>query len=301
MRRMFVLILSFVFLFGIANLMFGEEKRIYNDGVIDYAPMSASFTLSAEDTDSTLKDIRYSIDGSPLKVYEEPISFAEEGRHIIVYRATDLTDNVSCEKIYSVVTDATPPDGLVSVDGPAFIRDEKPYITTKSKIVLWATDNLSGVDTIYVNLDDGDYMAYTEPVIIAEEGLHTTSAYAIDNVGNRSDTYIVKGYVDSTPPSLKINTKDNLFVVNNKNYTNSKNEFSVEAYDDIAGVKAIFVSLDGSEWVSYTDAFNVQIAGFHTLKASALDLLGNESDTAELSFFVDVVPPKASMETSIEE
>jgi len=300
MRKWFVFLLLIMFMFSSLNVMFGEDKRIYNDGVIDYVPISASFALSASDIDSTLKEVQYSIDGSPLEVYKDPISLTTEGRHVIVYRAIDFTDNISNEKIYSVIVDATPPDGLASVDGPAFIRDNKAYLTKESKIILWATDNLSGVDTIYVNLDEGDYIAYKEPVLINVEGYHTASAYAVDNVGNITDTFIMKGYVDSTPPVLRINTKKDFIVVNYNNYTNKENEYSINAYDDIAGVEQIFISLDNSEYVTYTGAFKVQIAGFHSLKAKACDYLGNESDPLELNFFVDVVPPETYMETSVE-
>jgi len=296
------LVTSFILIFGICSLqvLSGQEMRIYNDGIIDYVPMTASFVLSADDYESSLKEIQYSVDGSVLQVYDGPISFSKEGRHIVVYRAMDKTDNISSEEIYSVIADGTPPDGIASVNGPLFVGGGKIYISTKSAIVLWAEDNLSGVDTIYVALDGGGYVAYTGPMTISQEGQHGATAYVVDNVGNKTAEFTVEGYVDSTPPVAQIAPKDQFVVVNGQNYTNRSNEYEVSAYDNMSGVRNILVSLDGSEYVAYTSPFMVQIPGRHTLRAKATDNLGNESVSQELGFFTDVTPPEASMGASVE-
>ncbi len=296
------LVTSFILIFGVCSLQIlsGQEMRIYNDGIIDYVPMTASFVLSANDNESSLKEIQYSVDGSALQVYNGPISFSTEGRHIIVYRAIDKTDNISSEQIYSVIVDGTPPDGIASVDGPLFVNNGKIYISTKSAIVLWAEDNLSGVDSIYVSLDDSGYIAYTEPMVITQEGRHSATAYTVDNVGNKTAEFTVEGYVDSTPPVVRITPEDQFVVVDGINYTNRSNEYSLSANDGMSGVRDILVSLDGSEYVAYTSPFMVQKPGRHVLRVKAVDNLGNESDPQELSFFTDVTPPKASMGASVE-
>jgi len=300
MKKSYSIFLVVIFLCCIARFSMAQEKRIYNDGVIDYVPITASFMLSADDTESTLKEIQYSVDGSPIKIYTEPITFDSEGRHVIVYWAVDMTGNISPEKIYSVVVDGTPPEGLVSVKGPSMIRENMVYITEDTSILLWAEDNLSGVDNIYVQLDDGGYLPYTEPVFITEEGIHRAAAYAVDNVGNRSDTYTIEGYVDNTPPEVKITTAEEFVMVDGKNFTNRNNVYTVEFSDNISGTKEVLVSMDGSEFVTYAGSFRVQIPGYHTLKAKAIDNLGNESLPVEIDFFVDVIPPASRLGTAVE-
>jgi len=301
MKRWYLIVLILLFSISSIHMVTGQEMRIYNDGIIDYVPMTANFVLNAEDYESSLEEIQYSVDGSPLEIYESPISFSTEGRHIIVFRAIDKTGNISSEKIYPVIVDGTPPEGLASVDGPAFMNDGKMYISTNTAVILWAEDNLSGVDMIYVSLDNGSYIAYTEPVTINQEGYHSASTYAADNVGNKTPEYIVEGYVDSTPPVVQIKTMDDFIVVNGDNYANRENEYSVIAYDSFAGTRDIFISLDGSEYVTYSGSFKIQIPGFHSLQAKAADNLGNESNPVKLDFYVDVVPPKASMGVSVAE
>ncbi|MBN2323840.1 MAG: hypothetical protein JXQ30_08900 [Spirochaetes bacterium] len=290
-----------VFLLVSAQLSLGQEKRIYNDGVIDYVPLTANFVLEAWDKDSSLKKIEFSVDGSPLREYTTPLTFGSEGRHVIVYRAIDDTGNISGERIYSVIVDGSPPEGLVSVDGPVFYKEGDYFLTKESNVVIWAEDDLSGVDTIWVSIDGGEYRVYQGKVTIENEGHHTASSYAVDNVGNRSSAYSVSGYVDNTPPAVKILSRDPFVFVSGKNYTNRKNEFRVIATDKISGTGGVWVSLDNSEWFAYSGPFRVQIPGFHSLRAKARDMLMNESDTAEVTFFVDTAPPEATLGTSVED
>ncbi len=275
--------------------------RIYNDGVIDYVPQEARFVLTAEDAESSLDVIQYSIDGSPLEVYTKPLSITGEGRHVIVYRAVDRTGNISSEKIYPVVVDASPPDAFASIDGPFYMDGGNVFITRNSAILVWAEDTLSGVEAIYVSLDEGEYVEFTAPVLIPDEGFHTAKTYAVDNVGNRTDVFSVAGYVDSTPPEVAITTRDDLILAGGERYTNKNNDFTVSADDSIAGVRAIYVSLDGSEYYTYPGPFKVQAAGFHTLKAKAVDNLGNESGPVELTFYIDIIPPATTMGVSFAE
>jgi hypothetical protein len=234
-------------------------------------------------------------------VYDDPITLDREGRHVIVYWAVDRTGNVSSEKIYSVIVDATPPDGFVSVHGPAFIEGDLIYLTGGSTIVVWAEDQLSGVDTVYVSLDGSNFAEYADPVSITDEGYHTASAYAVDNVGNRTDVFSVEGYVDSTPPRVSITAKEDFVEVGRERYTNRVNEYTVAASDEYAGVQDVLVSLDGSDYVAYTAPFKVQQPGPHVVRAVAQDRLGNRSAPVELSFYVDVTPPSATMGVTLEE
>ncbi len=301
MRKGFLLIFVSIFLLGALQFVTGQELRIYNDGVIDYVPAAASFVLNAEDMESSLKEIQYSVDGSPLKVYTGPISLTEEGRHIIVYRALDKTENISSEKIYPVIVDATPPEGFVTINGPVFVKGSSYYITGKSSVVIWAEDNLSGVDVVWVSLDDSDFIEYTEPVSITREGQHTASVYAVDNVGNRTEVFSVTGYVDNSPPEVSIKPKKPFVEAGGERYTNRENEYTIASDDAYVGTSSIMVSFDGSDFVTYSGAFKVQIPGYHTIRAKAVDLLGNESSPTELSFYVDVRPPEAEMGVTFEE
>ncbi|MFW6181233.1 MAG: OmpL47-type beta-barrel domain-containing protein, partial [Spirochaetota bacterium] len=129
---------------------------------------------------------------------------------------------------------------------------------------------------------------------------HTATAYAVDNVGNRTPDFEVAGYVDNTAPEVSIQPEEDFVVVEGSNYTNRQNQFRVTASDRYAGVREVLVSLDGSEYVTYTGPFKVQLAGRHILRATAVDNLGNRAEPVSVEFFVDVVPPDTSMGVSVD-
>jgi hypothetical protein len=283
-----------------AAVIGAQEKRIFNDGKIDYLPKNAKIQLYAEDMGSSLQYIEYSLNGGPIKRYEGPVAMTSEGRNFVAYRAIDKLGNVSIEKTYSCVVDDTPPYFSASANGPAFLEDGVAYGTSNTAVVLWAEDELSGVAAIYVSVDDSGFWKYTGPGYIEDEGKHVGKAYAVDNVGNRTKTYQVEAYVDNTPPRVTIKPAEALIDLQGSKYTTSANKFSVRAYDNVAGVKEILVSVDRGEYFTYTEPVSVQGAGFHSIRAKAVDYLDNASKAVELGFYIDTDLPDTGYEILID-
>jgi hypothetical protein len=283
-----------------AAVIGAQEKRIFNDGKIDYVPKNAKIQLYAEDMGSSLQYIEYSLNGGSIRRYEGPVAMASEGRNFVAYRAIDKLGNVSIEKTYSYVVDDTPPYFSASANGPAFLEDGVAYGTSNTAVVLWAEDELSGVAAIYVSVDDGGFRKYTGPGYIEDEGKHVGKAYAVDNVGNKTKTYQVEAYVDNTPPRVTITPAEALIDLQGTKYTTSANKFSVRAYDNVAGVKEVLVSVDRGEYFTYTEPVSVQGAGFHSIRAKAVDYLDNASKAVELGFYIDTDLPDTGHEIIID-
>jgi hypothetical protein len=295
-----LLILVTVILFVAAGLATAQQKKIYNDGEIDYVPISAKFVLDAEDSGSTISQVQYSIDGGKIKVYREPITFSAEGRHVIAYRAIDKTGNISKETFYSCIVDDTPPKILVSAVGPAYVLKDKAYLTSNTAIVLAGEDNLSGTSAIYVSVDDSPFRRYTGSATIQGEGLHTGKAYAVDNVGNRTKTFLVQGVVDNTPPQVEITTKGDMVDLQGSIFVSTDTSFSLRAWDNVSGVKEILFSVNGSPFMAYVEPVKAQVPGSYTVRAKAIDNLGNESRIESISFTVDAETPDASLTPVLE-
>lgn len=283
-----------------AAVIAAQEKRIFNDGNLDYIPKNAKIQLFAEDMGSSLQHIEYSLNGGAIRKYEGPIALSAEGRNFVAYRAIDKLGNVSVEKTYSCVVDDTPPYFTASANGPAFLEDGMAYGTSDTAVVLWAEDKLAGVSAIYYSLDNSGFMKYTGPGYIEEEGKHVGKAYAVDNVGNRTKTYQVEAYVDNTPPRVTIRPAETLIDLQGSKYSTADNKYSVRAYDNVAGVKEIFVSVDRGEFFTYTEPVSVQGEGFHSIRAKAVDYLDNESKAKELGFYIDLDLPDTGHEIIID-
>ncbi len=112
--------------------------------------------------------------------------------------------------------------------------------------------------------------------------------------------YEIGGYVDNTPPVISIEKTKELVDLQGRKYTTYDNVFSVYADDLISGVKETFVSIDGKEFFTYTEPFKIEKAGFHSIRAKAVDFLGNESSIAELTFYSDAKTPAVSHEVLIQ-
>ncbi len=277
-----------------------QQKRIHTVGNINYAPSAARFVLSADEMETNLDEIQYSINGGQTMVYEDPIRVDQEGRHTITYRATDMTGNVSAERVYTVVIDNTPPDLSATAKGAAFVDGDIAYMRGDTEIILSASDERSGVYGIYVSLDNRNFFRYEDVAFIDEEGEHQGYAYTEDNVGNRSETYTVRGFVDNTPPVVRIVPQRSLTIVQGDRYTSSGNRFVVRASDEISGVDEIHVSIDRQEFITYSEAVTFDEPGFHIIRARAVDRLGNVSDVVQLDFYIDVDTPEPAIRAIIE-
>jgi len=274
-------------------------QKIYNDGVIDYAPMAVAVKLNAFDADSDLKEIQYSVDGGALDIYAAPIKFDSEGRHFIAYRAVDFAGNMSKEMVYSLIVDDTAPEFYVSANGPAFMRDRVAYISGDTEIVVWGEDNLSGLDAIYGNVDGASYR-YLGPGTIAQEGKHVAEAYAVDNVGNKSRKYRIEAFVDATPPEVTVTSLYDIVENNGKYYTSRNNVYTASAKDDVAGVEDILMSIDDSEFFSYVKPIQFQEPGEHTFRYKAIDKLGNVTNTYVIDLVIDMESPKTDIQLILE-
>ena len=295
-----VAISVFLILLLVAGILGAQQRRVYNDGEIDYVPDGVKIRLFAEDMESSLDYIQYTVNKGDLKRYNGPITLSEEGRYVIAYRAFDRLGNIAKEKIYSCIVDATPPYFSGSASGPAFMEDGVAYLTSDTVLALWAEDELSGVSALYVDIDGGGFTEYTGPSTVPGEGRHSARAYAVDNVGNRTRTYSGTAYVDDTPPEVEIIPEDDFVVLQGDNFSRPTNSYSVEAFDNIAGVREITVSIDGSDEFVYSEPFAVQGTGWHTITAKATDYLGNTSNPVDMRFYVDTKTPSTELEITAE-
>jgi hypothetical protein len=298
MRRILLIALCALVTVGVAS---AQQRRMYNDGQVDFAPGSARFVLTADELDTGLSEIEYRVNGGEAMIYEDPIRLSDEGRHVITYRATDLLGNVSREEAYTVVIDDTAPGMSATARGHAFVEDNAAYLRSDTAIIVSASDSASGVEGVFVSLDNENFIRYSDVAYVNEEGEHRGYAYAEDNVGNRSRTYSIRAYVDNTAPEVLIVPRQRLTTVQGDRYTSSGNQFVVRATDAVAGIDTIEVSINRQEFAAYTGPVSFDEPGLQSIRARATDRLGNTSDIVELSFYVDTAVPQPTLRAIIEE
>ena len=285
----------------LASPLLSQEKRIYFDDDVTYAPPEARFRLTAEEMSDNLDYIEYSIDGGEMNRYESPIAIEEEGRHFITYRAVDITGNSSREKVYSVVIDATEPRLSASAVGEAYVDDDSIlYFRSETAIILEAADALAGVAEIYVSSDNEEFSPYTGPRYFEDGGEQVGYAYATDNVGNRTPVYEARGVVDNRPPTVSVLPRNPFRTFGGERYSAPGNEILVRASDRRSGVARVEVSINDRPFQSYTGPVQLSESGFYSIRGRAVDNLGNVSNVQQISFYVGVDTPEPTVEPFID-
>ena len=280
-----------------------HEKKIYNDGQLDYVPTGAKIKLIPVDTEIEIEKIMYRLDSSEEAEYTDLIPLTVEGRHIISYYAIDKLGNTHKDKVYTVILDKTAAVVTYAIEGPLFTDENGVvYFNKDTKFYLTADDALSGVAGVYAAIEGAEFAAVAadgQAYILDEaavDGEYVMNAYAVDNVGNVSEVASIKYFKDTVGPAVTISSADELLEKEGNMYTNKKNTFSVSATDDHTGVKTIFVSVDDAPWVQYEDAVNVATPGDHVIKAYAIDGLGNAGEVASLNVKLAVSAPDSTLE-----
>ena len=163
--------------------------------------------------------------GEGKETEEAYYSLTEEGPTKVYFTAVDNVGNLAPIALVSVIVDTTAPtvfiensDRLINKDNAYTIfpssnvvdEEGRIIVSTKETVAFGAKDELSGVDAIYVKINDEDYVKYIDPIQFTADTVYNIDVKAIDNVGNVSEPVSYKFYVDKITPvsDLQIVDKD---------------------------------------------------------------------------------------------
>ena len=105
-------------------------------------------------------------------------------------------------------------------------------VSTNEAVSFSATDTLSGVDAIYIKINNEEYTKYVEPIKFSTNDVYTLEVKAIDNVGNVSEPVKYTFFVDKITPNSMLELID----VNGNELTPIKAE---DAKAQSAGTEAV--------------------------------------------------------------
>jgi len=290
-----------------------EMAKSYFDGATTYVNSKVAFKLTSRD--NLLADkIIYKIDGGADQTYDKEFPITAEGKHTITFYGIDKVGNREDDRINTFVVDNTAPEVTVTPKFPLFSANGKFYVSKLYSFNVSATDALSGVSRISYTINGKDYADYATAFSIYADGDVTFSVKAEDNVGNTSSKFKFKSrddagkdvveekdalqlFVDNVPPSVTITTDKQLIPINGKNCASKDFKYTVAAADKESGVKMILVRADGKgDFIPYDKEILFNSNGDHYIEAKAIDNVGNVSDTVILTVYVDIIPPKSTVD-----
>ena len=253
---------------------YSKEGRLYVNGAV-------SVTLKAADAMSGVENIYYSIDNASYIKYSVPLDLENEKQYNIKYYAVDNVGNV--EKLHETILniDKSAPVSGWEVSGDLY----EDMISNRSKIILKSEDAAGiGVDNIYYKMDDGTEKKYVSPILAAylSQGEHTMKFYATDKVGNKEEENIFEFYVDKTPPVIVQEIIGKSFFTGGKEYSSGRNQLKLTTFDNKAGIKEVWYSLNKGEYRKYDKpVYLTDVTGRLTVSAYALDNVNNRTESIE--------------------
>ena len=207
-------------------------EPLFYKGLAAYCSAETKWYISANDDltgsgtagayiGTDLNSLRLRGDGKENE--EAYYSLTEEGPTKVYYTAVDNVGNLAPISLVSVIVDTTAPtvfiensDRLINKDDAYTVfpssdvvdEDGRIIVSTKESVAFGANDELSGVDAIYVKINDADYVKYIEPLQFSSETVYNIDVKAIDNVGNVSEPVSYKFYVDKITPASDVEVVD---------------------------------------------------------------------------------------------
>ncbi|MGE5690197.1 MAG: OmpL47-type beta-barrel domain-containing protein [Pseudomonadota bacterium] len=265
-------------------------------------------TLTASDAGAGVAAIRYTLDGSvpgpTSPVYTAPIDVVALGTTIVTYRAEDLVGNLEAPQSTTVKLDTTAPSTPTLAYGA----------TTNASFdgtVLWFRPGVAGGFTVSPSAADGEsgIGTYAYPALGAgwsnTGGTYAFGAAAADptepfdvvatnGAGLDSAGAAMTVTADATAPASAF-TCDAVACTSGW-YTTKPVTVVVTATDGESGLDEIRTSTDGSApSAEYLGPLSLAAEGTTTVRASALDNVGNAETPVAQDVRIDTVAPTASM------
>jgi len=229
----------------------------------------------------------------------------KEGPYKLYYYAIDKAGNTEEEKEISLFIDNTPPLLIEEITGTTFLTGDKEYSSGRSQLKITAVDNKSGVKEIYYSVNEGPLELYSRPVFLSSwTGSINIKSYAVDNVGNRSQSSgnrnsISVPVVDLEAPESKHAFSGPSIYFNDTLYIGPKTSISLNARDQESGLDRIEYYIDGQvEPIVYDQAFILGTHGFQKVSYEAFDKVEN-SVVNEFKVFVDTLSPDLNIFFSV--
>ncbi len=139
-------------------------------------------------------------------VYSSHFTFGPDGIYKVTAFSQDVAGNFSPVITDVVKYDSTPPVTAINLSGN--IPSGAFYYNSAVTVTLSATDNLSGVEVTYYQLDNGTAQVYSGPFTISTPGIHTISVQSIDFAGNFETNHSSSLTIDA-PTATVLSTSPN--------------------------------------------------------------------------------------------
>ncbi len=263
----------------VTSISYGEASVYKANGKV-YINVKGEIKLEASDETSGVKNIYYSMDGSDFRIFNAPVIISEEKEYILKYYSVDNVGNAEDVHTVNIELDKTSPKTTLKINQDKY----ENIISGRSKIIMEAEDKGIGIRSIFYKIDDGPEKKYTVPLSAAYlgQGEHKIMYYSTDKVSNTEGEIVFDFYIDKTPPNIVQEIIGKSFFSGGKEYSSGRSQLKLTTFDNKAGVKEVYYSINNQEYKKYDKPFYLSsVTGNLTVKAYALDYVNNKTESVE--------------------
>jgi len=259
-----------------------NQKILFTKKGINYFKGNLEVKLESQDATSGIEKIYYSLNAAPFIPYSTPLLFNDESIVTLKYYAVDHTGNAENVKTFTFAIDKTAPVTTLKIKGD----QSEQVLSSRTHIILKASDSL-GMLMTYYKVDAGKWNVYTSAILASmyAQGEHTLTYYSKDLIQNTEVEKTFTFYVDNTAPTVMEEIMGNSYMNNGKEYASGKSKLKLTAFDNKAGIKEIYYSVNGSEFKLYEGPVSLIASGGLMVKTYAIDKVNNRSTGGEQSDF----------------
>lgn len=270
-----------------------HKQRIYKDDegkvyVNKNLPVYLSISTTPDGSDSEVlegKDPKYSapmyLDSEGYNSIRSPWQVDPETKKVVYPKA---------EVIFELYADSKPPVTSIEYSADVLAKMDDQIIMKAGNITLSASDETSGVETIYYSLDNGSYQKYSSSINLTEEKLTSIRYYSVDFVGNVEEVTTVNIMIDKSAPVSSLNIDGDL----SEDVISSRSTIVLSVNDNVSDKSKTFYTIDEGRTYVYSKPISVASLseGEHTITYFSVDAVDNNEEKKTYSFFVDKSAPR---------
>lgn len=243
--------------------------------------------VGAEGDDGSTVYREYNLDGAGWLEYTTPVIVTTDGEHTVEYRASAAGETSEAASV-SFMIDKTAPQAIAEL-----IVDEAD--ASSRTVEITSSDATSTVGTVEYRIGEGEWIAYTEAIVI-DETAQLIGYRVTDMAGNVSaEGALQVPEVVPEAPVLMVDITLDPAAPNGAHgwYTTP---VTVAATGTTTGEEAVTTeySTDGTTFAALAEPIAIAAEGVTTVWVRATDAEGNVSETIERSLSIDTVVPTAT-------
>jgi hypothetical protein len=253
------------------------------------------FSIKSIENSKYLERIEYSVDDEGFQAYNGKLNLTTEGLHTVRFRAVDPVLNWSPVQVFRIYMDLTPPGSALSWKGPTYQNENTTFISTDSKLVISAEDNLAGTSKSFFKFDNQEPKEFSSELAFNRyEGPLKIQISSVDKVGNQEAWRDINFFVDNRAPETEASVQGASYRNGEVLYVHFGGQVSLVAKDQGSGIKVIEYQINNGNILPYTVALPISDKKM-VLKFRATDWVGNQEPWRNIIIHQDSQPPKITL------